>query len=153
MTNTVDTESIQLIGAKSKTLTDKESKSRAFETQRIEVVCASGDRYTATWSGIPITDLLEEIEAPPTTTHIIVESVDGHQSCVAVPIALTGLLAFYRNGKVLADCTGYNSRFVAPNVDGARLTKAVHKVETVNLPPGTESESYENIVTDDATVD
>lgn len=144
-------EPIQIIGTESKTLSDKEHESHSFKTQSVEIVCASGDRYTATWSGIPIADLLEEVKAPPTTTHIVVESVDGHQSCVAVDVALTGLLAFYRDGKALTNCAEYNSRFVAPNVDGARLTKAVHKVQAVSFPPNTESKYHENVITSDST--
>lgn len=140
---------IRLVGAEPTVLTAEELTSFSFETKRIEVVCASGDRYTAAWRGVPVDELLGSIEVPSETTHVVVESADGHRGCIGITAALAGLLAFYRDGEPLAGCTAYNSRFVAPGVDGTRLTKAVREMRATHLPPDSKPDSHENVVTDD----
>lgn len=94
------------------------------------VTCASGDRTTATWAGVPVTDLLSVVETPPETTHLRVVSDDGYAVCVAVGDALDALVALRRDGVRLADVEAYPARFVGPGVAGERCVKAPVRVET-----------------------
>lgn len=143
---------IQLRGIESLVLTAKAVASYPFQTSRIEVVCASGRRYTSSWRGIPIEALAETVELPPETTHIAVESDDGHRSCVDVATAIDGLLAFYKDDSLLTETSPYASRFVADGVDGKRMTKDVRAIEAVNLSPGTNPCVHETIKTESPTV-
>lgn len=136
---------IRLVGSEPTVLSADEMGSLPLETKEIEVICASGARYTAAWRGIPLWELLGTIETPAETTHIVIKSDDGHQSCVAVTAALDGLIAFFRDEKLLSECADYDSRFVAPNVDGARMTKAVQEIRTIHLPPKMSPNSNENL--------
>lgn len=139
---------IRLVGAEAIVLSADELRSFPLETIEVEVNCASGNRYMAAWRGIPIVELLKTIATPSQTSHIIFESADGHQSCVDVAAALDGLVAFFRDGKPLSDCADYDSRFVAPSVDGARMTKAIREIRATCLSPESNPSSNENISND-----
>lgn len=136
---------IRLVGAEPTVLSADDLDALPLETKEIEVVCASGARYTAAWRGIPVGKLLETIGVPSESTHVVFESADGHRSCVDVAAALGGLIAFSRDGKPLSECAGYDSRFVAPSVDGTRMTKAVREIRATRLPPESSPNSNENI--------
>lgn len=117
--------------------------------QELEIVCASGDRYTDTWRGVSVLDLLELASVPLETTHLLVESTDGYRVCVAIEPTLEGLLAFERNGKPLAAVADYETRFVSTGVDGPKTVKDVDRIETKALAPGEDPESYEELWPDE----
>ena len=106
----------------------------------IEVVCASGNRYTARWSGVELFDALELASVPPETTHVAVESADGYRVCVEITRALDGLLAFARDGDPLEEI-----RFVAPEIGGPHAVKAVRLIECLTLSPGEDHELHEEL--------
>ncbi|GAB3666007.1 molybdopterin-dependent oxidoreductase [Halopiger thermotolerans] len=108
-----------------------------------EIVCATGDRYTETWYGVPVLELLERASVPPETTHLLVVSADGYRACVAVDTALEGLVALGKDGRPLADASDYETRFVAAGADGPRTVKDVARIEAVTLEPGEDPEAYE----------
>lgn len=139
---------IRLVGAEPTVLSADELESLPLETKEIEVICASSTRYTAVWRGIPVGELLETIEVPSETTHVVIESDDGHRSCVDISAALAGLIAFYRDGKPLSEYANYGSRFVVPSVDGARMTKSVQEIRAIRLPPESSPDSNEIIGND-----
>lgn len=115
------------------------------------VTCASGDRTTATWTGVPVSDLLSSIDAPPTTTHLRVASDDGYCACIAVTAALDGLLAVSRDGSRLADTERYGTRFVGPSVDGERAVKGVVRIEPLELGADDDPTEWETLSLDDST--
>ncbi|ELZ99447.1 hypothetical protein E6P09_00620 [Haloferax mediterranei ATCC 33500] len=111
----------------------------------VTVKCASGTRHTATWTGIPVLDLLSEADLSDETTHVLVESDDGYRICIDVYAALDGLLAFARDGTPIADEKSYETRFIAPSIDGSRTAKDVQSIEARQLDPGTDPETLEDI--------
>lgn len=122
-----------------------------IDEREIEIVCSTGDRYTERWQGVAIMDVLETEAAaaasiPAETTHLLVESADGHRACVALEDALDGLLAFGRDGTPLGAEADYDSRFVAPGLTGPRTVKDVVRIEATTLEPGEDPESYERLL-------
>lgn len=114
-----------------------------------EIVCATGDRYVETWQGVPTLELLELASVPPETTHLLVEAADGYRACVAVEMAIEGLLALGKNGEPFRDApdAGYETRFVAADADGPRTVKDVARIEPLVLEPGEDPEAYEALTT------
>lgn len=119
------------------------------ELPRVErhctVVCATGDRYTARWAGVPLPELLSAVGAPPATTHVRLESRDGYRVCVPVRDALDGVVAYASGGEPLHEQEPYRTRFVAPGVDGERLVKGLRRVEALALDPGDDPDELENV--------
>lgn len=118
------------------------------DTRSVTVVCASGNRHTAVWTGIGVDDLLDEAEVPPDTTHVTVESTDGYRVAVPVREAIDGLLAYLKDGVPIGQDHPYANRFVSPIVEGARDIKGVSRIEHSTLGPTEDPESLENIYPD-----
>ncbi|MFU8869396.1 molybdopterin-dependent oxidoreductase [Natronococcus sp.] len=134
---------IRLVGTREMLLDGDDFAALEHRSREIEIVCATGDRFTERWRGVPIPALLESAAAPPETTHLLVDSRDGLRACVAVEDALEGLLAVAKGGRQLSETADYATRFVAPGVDGVRTVKGVARVEAATLAPGEDPESYE----------
>jgi hypothetical protein len=113
------------------------------------VACASGDRTRATWTGVPVPDLLAVADAPPETTHLRVVSDDGYAVCVEVRDALDALVALRRDGARLAECEAYPTRFVGPTVAGERCVKGPVAVEAHALAGADDPEELEALALDE----
>ncbi|RKD97709.1 molybdopterin-dependent oxidoreductase [Halopiger aswanensis] len=135
--------SIRLVGEEETTIDGAALAALPLEERECEIVCATGDRYTEPWYGVPVLEVLERASVPPETTHLLVESADGYRACVAVDTALEGLLALGKNGRPLADAGDYETRFVAVGADGPRTVKDVARIEALTLEPGADPEAYE----------
>jgi len=116
--------------------------------RRCTVVCATGERHTARWAGVPVTELLTEVGAPPGTTHVRLESRDGYRVCVPIRDALDGIVADTKEGAPLAERADYGTRFVAPGVDGERLVKGLRRLEALALAPDEDPDRLENVTVD-----
>lgn len=112
------------------------------------VTCASGDRTTATWAGVPVTELLSVVETPPETTHLRVVSDDGYAVCVAVGDALDALVALRRDGERLAEAEAYPTRLVGPGVAGECCVKGPVRIETHTLAGEDDPEELEALALD-----
>lgn len=97
------------------------------------IACASGERTTAQWTGVPIPALLDATGAPPDSTHLRLESRDGYCVCLPMRDVLDGIVSYARDGKPLADTSAYAFRFLASGVDGDRLVKGVRRIEPIAL--------------------
>jgi len=124
---------------------------RAFPAveRSCSVSCASGERTTGRWTGVPVADLLSRVAAPDGTTHLRVDGGDGHRACIPVAAALDGLVAYARDGVALTRTGPYATRFVAPGIDGARLVKNPRRIETLALAPDEDPERIERLTLDD----
>ncbi|MFD1647612.1 molybdopterin-dependent oxidoreductase [Haloarchaeobius litoreus] len=100
--------------------------------------CLSRGLVDATWRGVPVRDLVEAVGLPDETTHLLVESRDGHRGCVPIGTALDGLLALERDGEPLS-----GPRFLAPQIEGPRAVKDVARLEPVALAPHEDRTAYE----------
>jgi len=116
--------------------------------RRCTVVCATGDRHTARWTGVPVTELLADAGEPPATTHVRLESRDGYRVCVPIRDALDGIVADTKEGAPLAERADYRTRFVAPGVDGERLVKGLRRLEALALAPDEDPDRLENVTLD-----
>lgn len=119
------------------------------ERRSVEVVCATGSRYTSTWEGIGIVDLLEAASAPENTTHLLVESRDGYRIAIPLVDGFDGLLAVRKDGQPLGSSNPYHTRFVAPDIDGARDVKGVREITFLAIDPTDDPERYEQVEPDD----
>lgn len=115
------------------------------QTRSVTVVCASGDRHTADWTGIPVPDLLEAAAVPPSTTHVVVESLDDYRVAIPVRAALDGLLAYAKDGVPIGRTHEYANRFVSGAAEGARFIKGVRRIEPTAIDPDDDPERLENL--------
>ncbi|MFB6134840.1 MAG: molybdopterin-dependent oxidoreductase [Halanaeroarchaeum sp.] len=124
---------------------------RGFSVDRrsVEVVCATGSRYTSSWEGIGVTDLLDVASAPAETTHLLVASRDGYRIAIPLLDGFDGLLAIWKDGEPIGSSLPYHTRFVAPDIEGARDVKGVRTIRFLALDPEDDPESHEQIEPDD----
>ncbi|KAB1187247.1 MULTISPECIES: molybdopterin-dependent oxidoreductase [Haloferax] len=139
------TDPIAVLGDERVSLDRERLAALPTEERTVTVACASGVRHTATWRGVPVTALLSEANVSDETTHLLVESADGYQICVDIYTALDGLLAFFRDGTPIAAHEPYETRFIAPDIDGARTVKAVAVLDARHLTPGTDPHTLETM--------
>lgn len=137
--------SIEVVGDRTVRLDADVLDSLPTTTKQVSVVCATGHREVATWTGVDVSALCEVVEAPPETTHVVVDSHDGYRMAVPIADALDGLLAFEKDGKPLSATASYVNRFVAPDVEGARDVKGVRRVEYHALEPSSDPDALENV--------
>lgn len=140
--------SVELVGDRRTRFGAGDLDDLPFERRAVEITCASGSRYVSTWGGVAIPDLLSVGTVPPSTTHLVVESSDGHAACVGVEEAFEGLLAWSCDDRPLADDHSYANRFVSPAVAGVRTVKGVCRIEAVALSPADRPGDFETRATE-----
>ncbi|MGB9955395.1 molybdopterin-dependent oxidoreductase [Haloferax prahovense] len=142
---TAPTEAILVRGDDRASLSGAELLDFPAEDRTVTVACASGTRHTATWTGVPVFDLFADVGLDDETTHLVVESDDGYRVCIDVYDALDAVLAYARDGTPIGEEYDYETRFIAPEIDGSRTVKGVRAVEACVLDPSTDPESLEDI--------
>lgn len=90
--------------------------------------CSSGDPFRGRWRGVPLSDVLVDVD--PTATHLLVEAEDGFRVCVDVGDAIDGILAVQR---LDGDASNGLPRFVVPGLEGTRMVKNVARIESTHL--------------------
>jgi DMSO/TMAO reductase YedYZ molybdopterin-dependent catalytic subunit len=143
-----DGDPLTVVGRRERSFEADELRERRRSELRCPVVCASGERTTARWRGVPLTELLAAADAPPGTTHLRLTAADGYRICVPVRDALDGIVADTRDGEPLVATAPYRRRFVAPGVDGERLVKGLVAVETFALDPTDDPDRLETVTLD-----
>ncbi|MFB6123768.1 MAG: molybdopterin-dependent oxidoreductase [Haloferacaceae archaeon] len=118
---------------------------RSSVTREYTIRCATGERTTASWTGAPVTSLLNVVDAPAETTHLRVESDDGYAICIPVVDALDGVVAFERDGEPLREMQPYALRFLAGGIDGERLVKGIRRIDLLSLPADADPDRYETV--------
>jgi DMSO/TMAO reductase YedYZ molybdopterin-dependent catalytic subunit len=134
---------IRLVGSREVSITDAELCELPLRTREIEIVCATGDRYTERWRGVPVSALLDRMAPPPETTHLLVVSRDEYRACIDVETALEGIVAVARGDRPLSTAGDYETRFVAAGATGARTVKELERIEAKILAPGDDTDAYE----------
>lgn len=114
-------------------------------TESVTVVCATGARHTADWTGVRVIDLVDVAGVPASTTHIVVESTDEYRVAIPVAEALDGIVAYLKDGVPIGADHDYANRFVSPATDGARDIKGVSRIEHASLGPDEDPETLENL--------
>lgn len=103
--------------------------------------CASGDPFEGRWQGLPLAELLTDVD--PGTTHLVAEAADGFRACIDIVDAVDGIIAVERLDRNPA--TGGFPRLVVPGLLGTRLVKDLARLETRRLPPTLDSEELERL--------
>jgi hypothetical protein len=106
-------------------------------TASLPIACVEGWSASATWTGVPITDLLRAVGVPPGTP-IRVHSLE--QGSIYATSTLPGehtadplsLLALALNGQPLDLDHGYPARIIAPSRPGVLQTKWVFRIEVID---------------------
>lgn len=122
------------IDGRDRTVLSPDSARFPRESRTCTVECASGERATDAWTGVPVTALVEAAGFPDETTHVRVEA-DDFAAEVPVRPALDGILAFDRRGDRDDREDAGLPRFVANGVSGERLVKRVRRISPVALDP------------------
>jgi len=150
-------------GPEAGTVTVGGASERAFDAETLAgmatverqytIVCASGNRTMSRWTGVSVPDLLEAVDVPSGTTHLRLTGRDGYRVCVPIRDALDGLVAYARDGRLLAATEPYALRFLAAGTDGARLVRGLRRVEPLELAAGEDPDRLENVSPDGPTGD
>jgi hypothetical protein len=138
-----DSPDVRLCGLADGTVALDDVDGDALETVTEEFLCASGERWGGTWSGITVGALLDrpDVTVDPDATHVRV-AADGYAVCVPLRTALSALLAVERDGESMpADRA---PRFVA-SVDAGRTVKGVRELMFLRLTPEEDPEEYEDL--------
>ncbi len=117
-----------------RTLTRDELAALPQRTASLPIACVEGWSASATWTGVPVRDLLDLVDAPP-GAEVTVTSLQPRGAFRRT--LLQGnftdhsdtLLALQLNGEDLSIDHGYPCRLIAPNRPGVLQTKWVHTVE------------------------
>ena len=105
-------------------------------TAQLPIACVEGWSQSATWTGVPIADLIELVSAPA-GSEVRVTSLErrGAYRTSTLPGTHTRdpdtLLALRLNGEPLALDHGFPARIIAPSQPGVLQTKWVHRLEVL----------------------
>ena len=105
-------------------------------TRDLPIACVEGWSAGATWSGVPIRDLLDLVEAPRGSDVLVVSlQRRGHYGRTVLQGNFADhpstLLALTINGEQLSVDHGYPARIIAPNRPGVLQTKWVTRLEVM----------------------
>ena len=96
--------------------------------------CTGGWHSTQRWSGVPLSDLLEEAKPSEDTRSVIVRSVTGYYRKFSLDAARDFLLATHVTEETLSHGHGYPVRLVAPGRRGFEWVKWVTEIEISETP-------------------
>lgn len=103
-------------------------------THRLPIACVEGWSRSATWTGVPIRDLLALVDAAP-DSDVVVRSLQTRgafaSSRIVGNVVDDGrtMLALELNGETLDIDHGYPARLIAPNRPGVFQTKWINRLE------------------------
>jgi molybdopterin-dependent oxidoreductase-like protein protein len=103
-------------------------------TAELPIACVEGWSQSATWSGVPIADLLKLAGADPNRpVRVISLEQKGAYRTSVLPAThtRTSLLALRLGGERLALDHGFPCRLIAPSRPGVLQTKWVHRLEVL----------------------
>ncbi len=121
-------------------LTLAELRSRPSITQVITLQCISnrvGGDLTGTtkWTGIPLVDLLEEVDLLPEVKELAIESADGFYESVSMMDIQDQrtLLVYEMNGEPLPHTHGFPLRIYIPNRYGMKQPKWITRINAIDF--------------------
>lgn len=105
-------------------------------TAELPIACVEGWSQSATWTGVPIADLIDLVGAPEgSEVHVTSLERRGAYRTSTLPGTHTRdpetLLALRLNGETLALDHGFPARVIAPSRPGVLQTKWVHRLEVL----------------------
>ena len=121
-------------GDRTVSLTRDELLAMPQSTHRLPIACVEGWSRSATWTGVPVRDLLALVGADA-RSDVVVRSLQTKgafgSSRVVGNVVVDGrtLLALELNGGTLDIDHGYPARLIAPNRPGVFQTKWINRIE------------------------
>lgn len=116
----------------------------SFTPMNFPVDVISGQLSGAEWTGIRVSDLLNEAGVKSGGTWAIAEGADGGSLARSVPLAKLmddAIIALYQNGERLRPAQGYPLRLFLPGWEGNTNVKWLHRLEVTDTPAFTKDES------------
>jgi hypothetical protein len=125
---------LEVVGRRTTRFSLAELERLPQRTAELPIACVEGWSQNATWTGIPIADLLK-LAGADANSAVRVTSLEqkGAYRTSVLPATHTGstLLALRLNGERLALDHGFPCRVIAPNRPGVLQTKWVHRLEVL----------------------
>ncbi|MBF4160178.1 molybdopterin-dependent oxidoreductase [Nocardioides sp. CBS4Y-1] len=106
------------------------------QTRTLPIACVEGWSASATWTGVPVRDLLDLVDAPA-SSDISVQSLQTRGAFARTTLQGSfsddpdTLLALQVDGEDLDLDHGFPCRLIAPNRPGVLQTKWVHRLEVI----------------------
>ncbi|MGV1036500.1 MAG: molybdopterin-dependent oxidoreductase [Candidatus Nanopelagicales bacterium] len=102
----------------------------------LPIACVEGWSASARWSGVPIRDLLDQVQSPQdATVRVVSLEKEGNYRVTELPSQFVNdpmtILALTIDGEPLDVEHGYPARIMAPNRPGVLQTKWVSRLEVV----------------------
>lgn len=123
------------------------SKSFSERTESATLECVinkeGGDLVgNGLWTGIPLSEVLEEAKIKDVAVEVLLSSYDGKTSSISLEEALKPqtLLAYLLNGKPLREDHGFPLRLVVPGCWGFRWIKWMKTIDVIGYEYTSESE-------------
>jgi DMSO/TMAO reductase YedYZ molybdopterin-dependent catalytic subunit len=100
-------------------------------TDSPELICPGVFIDEATWTGVPIKDILELAVVQPGATKLVLVSADGYEVNLSLETAMAGqnFLAYEVNGKTLPVRHGFPLRAVLPSMWGSYWLKWLVEIQ------------------------
>lgn len=127
---------LSVAGARSAQFTLEQLQAMPQSTFELPIACVEGWSASALWSGVPIRDLLDQVQAPPdVTVRVVSLEKEGNYRVTELPSQFVNdpktILALTIGGEALDIEHGYPARIMAPNRPGVLQTKWVSGLEVV----------------------
>ncbi len=90
--------------------------------------------YNATWTGVPLSTLLSEIEIDSTVIGATLYAADGYTCNLSLTHLQNALLVYKMNEQPLTPEHGYPARIVVPGLYGYKMPKWIERIELSALP-------------------
>ncbi|MBZ0285070.1 MAG: molybdopterin-dependent oxidoreductase [Anaerolineae bacterium] len=91
----------------------------------------------ALWRGIPVKDLLAQLDVMPEATHAQFTATDGYTTYVKLDDLADALLVYAMNGETLPHEHGFPVRLIVPGLYGYKMPKWIQRIEFTSAPyPG-----------------
>jgi sulfane dehydrogenase subunit SoxC len=121
------------------------------EPMQITAQAIHGLVSNAEWTGVRLSDLLDEAGLDPSAKWLVAEGADGQFLDRSVPVKKAyddALVAIYQNGERLMPGNGYPMRLLLPGYQGNMNVKFLRRIKAVDQPAMSmfESKTYSQIL-------
>ena len=100
------------------------------------IACAGGGVLigSALWRGVPLSDLLAQVDIPPAAHYAHFYAADGYVTSLALEQLDNALLTYAMNGEMLSQEHGFPARLIVPGLSGYKMPKWIQRIEFGETP-------------------
>lgn len=88
----------------------------------------------ALWRGVPIANLLEQVNPTANGRYVQFHAADGYTTYIEAEKLDGALLAYQMNGEPLPQAHGYPARLIIPGLYGYKMPKWIQRIEFTDTP-------------------